>query len=284
MSVQDREDRQGRVGPFVTFVERVRPDGAVARWDSRHHRKHPPGAPAAGSTWWAPGARGWWIAVLFAVGSLLFALGAVPGYASAAGARWDAVTFFIGSLFFTAAGFLTYREAVDACPRPLHAARRRFFVFQPRRIDWWATAVQLAGTLFFNLSTGNAVREDLSAQAAHQHVWRPDAVGSVCFLVASALAWFEVCHGWACWRPRSWSWWITLLNLIGSVAFGVSAVAGDINPATGQLHNAERSNLGTFIGAVCFLAGALLLLPERTEEAGGQEATGPVTVPTASNT
>ena len=79
MSVQqDQEDQQGRVGPFVTYVERVRPDGAVARWDSRRHRKHPQGAPAAGSTWWAPRARGWWIAVLFAVGSLLFALGAVP--------------------------------------------------------------------------------------------------------------------------------------------------------------------------------------------------------------
>ncbi len=38
MSVQDRADRQGRVGPFVTFVERVRPDGAVARWESRRHR------------------------------------------------------------------------------------------------------------------------------------------------------------------------------------------------------------------------------------------------------
>ena len=42
---------------------------------------------------------------------------------------------------------------------------------------------------------------------------------------------------------------------------------GYINPDTGQLHNAERSNLGTFIGAVCFLVGAILLLPERTEEA-----------------
>ena len=47
MSVQqDQEDQQGRVGPFVTYVERVRPDGAVARWDSRRHRKHPQGAPA----------------------------------------------------------------------------------------------------------------------------------------------------------------------------------------------------------------------------------------------
>ena len=269
----DRADRDGDVGPFATFVVHVRPGGAVAQWESRRHRKHPSGAPAAGSTWWAPRSRGWWIAILFAVGSLLFALGAVPGYASAVGTRWDAVTFFIGSLFFTVAGYLTYREAVDAGPRaPAAARQRRFFVFQPRRIDWWATAVQLAGTLFFNVSTGNAVRVDLTAKAANQHVWRPDAFGSVCFLVASALAWFEVCHGWTAWRPRLWSWWITLVNLIGSVAFGVSAVAGYISPATGQLRNAERSNLGTLIGAVCFFAGALLLLPERTEE-----VTDPVT-------
>jgi hypothetical protein len=253
-------------GLFATFVDHVQPDGTVARWESRRHRKHPAGAAATGSIWWVPRSRAWWIAILFAVGSLVFALGAVPGYASAVGPRWDAGTFFIGSLFFTAAGFLTYREAVDAGPPSRTAVRRRFFVFQPRRIDWWATAVQLAGTLFFNVSTGTALRVDLTATAAHQHVWRPDAVGSVCFLVASALAWFEVCHGWTAWRPRTWSWWITLVNLIGSVAFGVSAVAGYISPATGQLRNADRSNLGTLIGALCFFAGALLLLPERTEE------------------
>jgi hypothetical protein len=279
MSTQDREDLQGSIGPFMTFVDHARPDGVVARWESRRHRKHPEGAPATGSTWWAPAARGWWIAVLFAVGSLLFALGAVPGYTSAVGARWDAATFFIGSLFFTAAGFLTYREAVDAGPQPPDAARRRFFVFQPRRIDWWATAVQLAGTLLFNVSTGNALRADLTALAAHQHVWRPDAYGSICFLVASALAWFEVCHGWAAWRPRTWAWWITLANLVGSVAFGVSAVAGYINPATGQLRDAERSNLGTLIGAVCFLIGAVLLLPERTED-GQAPAPTPGAAPT----
>jgi hypothetical protein len=268
MSAEDRGGSEGGVGPFVTFVDHVRPDGVVARWESRRHRKHLLGTSALGSEWWAPGARGWWIGVLFAAGSLLFALGALPGYAVAVGTRWDAATFFVGSLFFTLAGFLTYREAVDAGLQAPGAARRRFFVFQPRRIDWWATAVQLAGTLYFNVSTGNAMRMDLAAQAANQHVWRPDAVGSICFLVASALAWFEVCHGWAAWRPRSWSWWITLANLIGSVAFGVSAVAGYINPATGQLRDAERSNLGTLIGAVCFFLGALLLLPERTEEAG----------------
>ena len=53
----------------------------------------------------------------------------------------------------------------------------------------------------------------------------------------------------------------------------MSAVAGYINPSTGQLHNAERSNLGTLVGAVCFLVGALLLLPERTEEVGAAVTT-----------
>lgn len=96
-------------------------------------------------------------------------------------------------------------------------------------------------------------------------MWRPDAFGSLCFLVASALAWFEVCHGWLAWVPRSWSWWITLANLAGSLAFGVSAVAGYISPQTGQLNNADRSSVTTFVGAVCFFIGALLLLPERTE-------------------
>lgn len=53
----------------VTFVDHVRPDGTTVRWGSRRHRTHQQSA--GGSTWWAPGARGWWIAVLFAIGSLL---------------------------------------------------------------------------------------------------------------------------------------------------------------------------------------------------------------------
>jgi hypothetical protein len=260
-------DRDLSIGAPVTYVDHVRGDGVIVRWESRRRRKHL--KEPAGSTWWAPRARAWWIAVLFAIGSLLFALGAVPGYASAVGAEWDNVTFFAGSLFFTSAAFLTYREAVDAAPRALNPAHRRFFVYQPGRIDWWATGVQLVGTVFFNVSTGTATAANLSAQAAHQHVWRPDAIGSVCFLVSSLLAWYETCHGWAAWRPKEWSWWITLANLVGSIAFGVSAVAAYVNPITGQVHNVARANSQTLVGAVCFFIGALLLLPERTEEIPG---------------
>jgi len=209
--------------------------------------------------------------VCFAIGSVLFALGTVPPYAHAVGESADAATFFVGSLFFTTAGFLTYREAVDA-GSVTGCRTRKFFVFEPRRIDWWASGIQLIGTLFFNESTGHALTTDLSAQAANQLVWRPDALGSICFLVASALAWYEVCHGYWALDPKSWSWWIGGLNLFGSIAFGVSAVAAYVVPATGDSVNVELSNLGTFVGAVCFFVGAIFLLPERTDHRGVEDA------------
>ncbi len=259
------DGRHGGLGPFVTFVEYERPDGLLARWESRRQRKRT--APAGQSIWWDPAARGWWIAVLFAVGSALFALGAVPGFVDAVGTRADSVTFFVGSIFFTSAAFLQYRESVDAAAGGPTHGWARILAYRPDRIDWWAGAIQLVGTLYFNVSTGVATATDLSATAASHHVWRPDAIGSVCFLVASALAWFEVCHGWAAWAPGDISWWITSLNLVGSVAFGCSAVAAYVIPSTGAIWNVELSNLGTFVGALCFLGGALLLLPERTASA-----------------
>ncbi len=132
-----------------------------------------------------------------------------------------------------------------------------------RRIDWWASGIQLIGTLWFNRTTLSALLVGLGASSKHHPVWRPDALGSVCFLVASWLAWVEECHGPFAWRPDRISWRITALNLVGSVAFGVSAVASYVT-SSGQLLSLALTNLGTFVGAVCFLVGAVLLLPERT--------------------
>ncbi len=251
------------LGPFVTFVEVERPNGVLARWDSRAHRKHDVGATPRG-TWWDPRARGWWIGVLFAIGSALFALGALPGYAQAVRPQVDSLTYFIGSLFFTSAGFLQYRESVDSGPDGPAHGWGKVFTYRPQQIDWWACGVQLIGTIFFNVSTVVAVSSDLSSTQAAHHVWRPDALGSICFLIASGMAWFEVSHGWLSWSPRELSWWITALNLVGSIAFGASAIASYIVPSTGQIWNVELTNLGTFVGAICFLVGAILLLPERT--------------------
>ena len=220
-----------------------------------------------GSTLWAPRAIGWWIGILFAVGSTCFAVGALPAYLSAVGPEADALTFFVGSLWFTSAAFLQVVESAnvdDTQRQPEVSPRIRLLAWSPRRIDWWATIVQFAGTLFFNGTTFNALSANLTVHQLNRLVWAPDAFGSTCFLIASGLAWFEVCRAVSCWRLRSLPWWITALNLLGSIAFGVSAVASYVVPTTGLPRNIMLVNTGTFVGALCFLAGAVLLLPERT--------------------
>ena len=215
--------------------------------------------------------RRWWIAVLFIVGSSLFGLGAVPYISAVIGLRATALTFFIGSVFFTAAALQQYRETVDGLPMPHNDARRRFWVWAPRDLAWLACAVQLAGTLWFNWSTANALRLNLIADVADERVWRPDTLGSIAFLIASTLAWVDAAddgdggEG----RTRTRDWWIGAVNMLGSIAFGVSAVAAYVVPATGDVWNAELTNLGTLLGAVCFLVGAMLLLTSATGQRQG---------------
>jgi hypothetical protein len=204
------------------------------------------------------------ISILFMIGSACFALGAVPGYANAVGVTADGVTFFVGSLFFTAA----------ACGQFLQS--RRASARRWRDKAWWAAVVQLAGTLFFNASTLHALTSSLSVIEQDQKVWRPDAYGSVCFLIASALALAVFGHTWYSWRPHERPWWIAVANMCGSVAFGAAAVASYVVPDSGALRNAMVVNLGTFLGALCFLVGAYLLLPrspaKRTLAVGGTPA------------
>jgi hypothetical protein len=57
--------------------------------------------------------------------------------------------------------------------------------------------------------------------------------------------------------PRRIAW----LNMVGSVAFMASAIASFALPATGSVINPRWADFGTFIGAICFLLGAALMLP-----------------------
>jgi len=252
------------LGPFVTAELLRRPDGTTVLWESRRHRKRP--SRPKGSTWWAPATLGWWIGGLFAVGSICFALGALPAFADAVGARDDSVTYFVGSWFFTTAAALSYCQVawVERTRPGLRHAVAQLVHLQFRRIDWLAAIIQLVGTVLFNLSTGHAIAAATTAASVNQLVWRPDVYGSICFLVSSWLSWAEVCHGAWRWQPRQLSWRIAFANLAGSVAFGVSAVASKVAP-NGDLRSLALTNLGTFVGALCFLVGALWLLPERTE-------------------
>jgi len=253
----------------VTRTNFKQSDSGIITLTSRARRKrHSHLNAGRGSTWWAPSAIGWWIGILFAVGATCFALGAVPGYLSAVGGEADGITFFVGSLWFTSAAFLQVVEVANvdyAQPEPDVSQKLRLVAWEPRRIDWWSTLVQFAGTVFFNATTLRALSVTLSVSQLNRLVWTPDALGSTCFLIASGLAWFEVCHAVSCWRLGSLPWWITALNLLGSVAFGVSAIASYVVPTTGLPINVALVNLGTFVGALCFFIGAVLLLPERTQ-------------------
>jgi hypothetical protein len=252
------------VGPFTTSMVLQRPDGGQVEWWAWHHRKglgliDAEAAPAK-PAWWAPARRGWWIAVLFMIGSACFAVGSFPPTASLLGDAAGPV-FFIGSIFFTTAAYLQYYEATNAGDDIDGMERTgRLFGIRPQSIGWWAAAVQLIGTLWFNISTFNALR-DLSTRQEEALVWAPDFFGSACFLAASGLALIEVCHRLWCWAPASAPWRIAAINMAGSIAFGLSAIGAFVVPETGELNNATVANLFTFIGAVLFFIGALLLLP-----------------------
>jgi len=186
------------------------------------------------------------IAVLFAVGSTCFFVGPFPGYVQLVGSSADGMTFFVGSIFFTAAAlvqFLTTRLTGGRAP------------------DWWASGIQFAGTLFFNISTFDAMQDALDTRATDRLVWTPDVFGSICFLVSSALAYRLANGSFLGGRRRDGPERIALVNLLGSVAFGISAVAAFVVPSTGNVLSLGAANFTTAVGAACFLVGSVLLLP-----------------------
>ncbi|HEU0249103.1 MAG TPA: hypothetical protein VFR48_00110 [Solirubrobacteraceae bacterium] len=208
------------------------------------------------------------MSVLFACGSLCFALAALAAQWASASRPGIGVTFFVGSLFFTTAAYLQYSEAVNAPHARKSGERQRWrpASWEPRRIDWLAASVQLIGTVFFNLSTFTAMKHGLDTRQVNTRVWGPDALGSICFLVSSELAYAGVGGRWFSLRPRSPTWRIAALNLLGSLAFGVSAVASLLEPSSGEPISARIANAGTALGGVCFLIAALALLPETVDE------------------
>jgi hypothetical protein len=221
------------------------------------------------SRWWAPGRADWQVAAAFSVGSTCFALGALPIYADAVGPSADDATYFIGSLFFTTAALLQVllsSGVIEPDERPRASVQWRRRVLATRRADWWAGVVQFVGTLMFNVSTFEALKTSLDATQEARRVWTPDARGCIAFLVASALVFPDVARPWLTWRPHDLGWSIAMLNMVGSIAFTVSAIGAYTIPSTGNLVSLQWDNLGTFIGGLCFLGGALLLIPDQAHD------------------
>jgi hypothetical protein len=182
------------------------------------------------------------VALAFAAGSICFFIGPFPGYANLVGEKGDAITFFVGSIFFTIGGALQSRQAFPGRHEP-----------GAGRAAWWTAIIQSAGTLFFNVSTFRALQTAYTNPEYDRLVWRPDAFGSVCFLVSGVI-------GYRAFRHEGWQ---PLVNLLGCVFFGISAVAGYVVPSHGSALDLAAANWNTSLGAACFLACAVGSLAER---------------------
>jgi len=202
------------------------------------------------------------MAWLFAIGSTCFALGSLPVYFDNVGAAITAATFFAGSLFFTSAGYIQYFLSINT------GGERRFLAVRNLTSDAMASGIQSIGTLFFNVSTGAALISNLSVQQENRLIWAPDLFGSIAFLISSAIAFGLARRLSTKVEGRRAVWWEGAVNLAGSVAFGLSALAAVVLPTTGEPLNLAIVNAGTFVGAMCFLVGAIIVLnadgPPRT--------------------
>jgi hypothetical protein len=184
------------------------------------------------------------MAALFAGGSACFVVASLPGFVQLVGSAAAGIVYFVGSLQFTAAAAIQWLGTI-----------RRL------GLDWWAGAIQFAGTLLFNRNTYHALQDGLDANSYDRLVWTPDALGSICFLVASYLAYAQATGGFLRRPRRRRESLIATVNLVGSVAFGIAAVASYWVPTSGSVLDLAAANSFTAFGGLCFLAGALLSFP-----------------------
>lgn len=195
------------------------------------------------------------MALGFGIGSVFFAAGA--GVAMAGGStRLANILFAIGAVFFTSAAAVQLKSAVNHFPdgdRPLRRA-----LTDP---DLVSSAIQLVGTLYFNVMTIRAVTLPPTS-ADYRQVWGPDVIGSFCFLLSSWIAWHPIVrarrHAWIPGRSRMVLWW----NMAGSVFFAISAWGAKL-VGKDTVQNLLWDNLGTLLGAFGFLIAAFLTWPPR---------------------
>jgi hypothetical protein len=192
---------------------------------------------------------------LFAVGSFFFALATMPGFSAVGGAGATNWLCFIGSWFFTIAAWM---QVMLSGP--------------PLKLEWLSAAIQFAGTVLFNISTGSAVLAHATGVRRH-YVWAPDALGSIAFLVSAALGVAAATIAIGLIAVGSRDWQAEWINMIGSIAFGASAVGAFVR-RTGITEDELLANLGTFLGALCFLGAALLVLPRFRKRAPALRESG----------
>ncbi len=269
-------------GPWPFRTQRVYrfSDQSSRIWNSRRHRKGLLDygrldfeilASMLSRCVWRPGNLNWWIGVVFALGAVLFAGAGVLSLWPSLSKSWslDAAQingmFFAGSIPFTIAAYLQLYQAANVCefvPREASApCQTAYFGWRPGDIGWSSGALQFVGTILFNFNTLDAMLPSLNWWQQDFLIWIPDLVGSILFLVSGYLAFIETCHAHWSWQIRDISWWVVFSNLLGCIGFMLSALFAMSLPS--EYHALITISMSfTLFGAIGFLVGSLLMLPE----------------------
>lgn len=254
-------------GPFVTLRTYLH-QGAQVRWRARQHRKgllrHPD---QSGVPVWQRPAYNWWTGLAFSIGSMLFMLGAalslIPNSLSA---TQIGIIFFSGSIPFTTAGFLQNFQAANAAdfsPDAPHSPERTHLLgWRPDNLGWLSTFTQFVGTVAFNFNTFDAIDPAAEWYLQDLTIWLPGMLGSVLFLVSGYLAFMETSHAYWSWKPRDLDWQIVFINFLGCIFFMTAGILAYVPKGTEPNWIVDLANIHLWIGALCFLLGALLMMRE----------------------
>jgi hypothetical protein len=185
------------------------------------------------------------IAILFMIGSALFALGCVLYLGSVKHELVLDSVFFVGSLFFTSAAYCQFHQSIGSSKTAFYSALSQFI-----------------GTLMFNMNTFDAFF-DLNWIEQDFLVWTPNIFGSILFQISGSLAMLDLCKHWWCWNFDSMEWWSGTINFIGCIAFLISAVLSFAIPAPLSSLPMIWATMFTLVGACCFFIGAMLSMPQK---------------------
>lgn len=268
------------VGPFITFRS-YQLAGRKIIWRAREQRKGLLRAARALEhlpvPFWQTRFYNRQMGAAFAIGSSLFILGSLICFVPDASAELTAlanIIFFLGSIPFTVAAYMQHFQAANAEPFSRDPEKQapikdiRLIGWKPHDLGWLSTLTQFIGTLAFNVSTLGGVKITNSWVLEDAVVWVPDMIGSILFLISAYLAFIEANHSLWRWNPKDLSWQIVFVNLVGCIAFMLSACTAYVLPDGPKHWVSLYSNGHLLAGAVCFLIGALLTIRESRAAAG----------------
>ena len=180
-----------------------------------------------------------WMALLFALGSTCFLVGPFPGYVQLVGDDGRRASRS------SSARSSSRRAARCRAGWPGPSGAR----LSGGTRGWWSAIVQSAGTLFFNVTTYQAMHVALTSPEYDKLVWRPDGAGrSASSSRAHRLPRLAATPRLVAAGARRPGWWQPAVNLLGCIFFGISAVAGYVVPSTGSMLDLAAANWNTRSG------------------------------------